>query len=76
MAHCPNCQKENPAGIVKCDCGYDHLTGEIVPGGAPAAATEGPAMSAAGPRADQGNPREMMRRDVSICPDYAISLTV
>jgi len=45
MAHCPNCKKDNHAGILKCDCGYSYLTGETVPGGAPAATTEAPASS-------------------------------
>jgi len=51
MPRCPNCQKENPVGIVKCDCGYDYFTGEIVSGAAPAAATEGPTETAEGPAA-------------------------
>lgn len=31
MSQCPVCAKDNPAGTLKCDCGYSYLTGEIVP---------------------------------------------
>ncbi len=49
MAHCPNCKRENPAGTLKCACGYSYLTGETVPGGYPAAANEAPASSGGPP---------------------------
>lgn len=51
MPLCPNCQKENPVGIIKCDCGYDYFTGEIVFEGAPTATTGGPTGSGEGPAA-------------------------
>ncbi len=45
MSQCPVCGKENPAGTLRCDCGYSFLTGESVP---PRAST-GSVPSAVGP---------------------------
>ncbi len=49
MSLCPVCAKDNPAGTLKCDCGYSYLTGEIVP---PRPSTA----SAASARASGGTP--------------------
>ncbi len=52
MSHCPVCAKDNPAGTLRCDCGYSYLTGEIVPprpATASAAGSAGPAPGGAPP---------------------------
>ena len=41
MSQCPVCAKDNPAGTLKCDCGYSYLTGEIVPPPVPTESTAG-----------------------------------
>ncbi len=46
MGRCPVCSKENPAGTMRCGCGYSYLTGEIVPPPGPDGEAARPAVAA------------------------------